>query len=180
MGVKKMNEIEDKIEQISKKNQKTREMLYTAIKNINDDFYNYTSDTLESEIFYMDTILKVLKERDDKVKQLKNRNKPLQAHRIVLRGENFTMNPSDSKEYIYISTDSSHFLSEVLADELEETWKELGIDKNIKEIIESDEFIKKIEEKNIYYMNPEYIGFGESFIYRNDKYPQRVKHIYHF
>ena len=175
-----MNEIEKRIIQISRESQAIRKTLYTTIENINDDFYNYTSDGLESEISYMDKLLKILEEEDNNIKELKNKNKPLQAHKIVLRGENFTMNPSDSKEYIYISTDSSHFLSEVLADGLEETWKELGIDKNIKEIIESDEFINKIEEKNIYYLNPEYIGFEESFIYRNDKYPQRIKHIYHF
>lgn len=177
---KRMNEIEERIIQISRESQEIRKTLYTTIENINDDFYNYTSDGLESEISYMDKLLKILEEEGDKIKELKNKNKPLQAHKIVLRGDNFTMNPSDSKEYIYISTDSTQFLREVLADELEETWKELGTDKNIKEIIESDEFIKKLEENNIYYMNHKYMGFEESFIYCKDKYPQRIKHIYKY
>lgn len=114
------------------------------------------------------------------MKELDNKNKPLQAHKIVLRGENFTMDTSDSKEYIYISTDSSQFLREVLSNKLEETWKELGTDKNIKEIIESDEFIKKLEEKNIYYMDNEYMCFQESFTYCHNKYPDTIKHIYKY
>ena len=175
-----MNEIEERITQISRESQEIRKTLYTTIENTNYNFYNYTSDGLESQISYMDKLLKILEEEDDKIKELKNKNKPLQAHKIVLRGDNFTMNPSDSKEYIYISTDSTQFLREVLADELEKTWKELGTDKNIKEIIESDEFIKKLEENNIYYMDNEYMCFQESFTYCHNKYPDTIKHIYKY
>ena len=175
-----MNEIEERITQISRESQEIRKTLYTTIENTNYNFHNYTSDGLESQISYMDKLLKILEEEDDKIKELKNKNKPLQAHKIVLRGDNFTMNPSDSKEYIYISTDSTQFLREVLADKLQETWKELGTDKNIKEIIESDEFIKKLEENNIYYMDNEYMCFQESFTYFYNKYPDTIKHIYKY
>lgn len=99
------------------------------------------------------------------MEKLDNKNKPIQAHKIVLAGRNFPMDTSDSKEYIYISTDSSQSLIKVLSNKLEETWQELGVNKNVKEIIESDEFVKKLEENNIYYMNNKYMDFQESFIF---------------
>lgn len=175
-----MNEIERKVKQITTKIKDVRNELYITTKNINDEFYGYTTDDLESKIYYMEKLSKALVKENNRMKELDNKNKPLQAHKIVLRGENFTMDTSDSKEYIYISTDSSQFLREVLSNKLEETWKELGIDKNIKEIIESDEFIKKLEEKNIYYMDNEYMCFQESFIYCHNKYPDTIKHIYKY
>lgn len=99
------------------------------------------------------------------MKKLDNKNKSLQVRKIVLTGKNFPMDTSDSKEYIYISTDSSQSLIKVLSNKLEETWRELGINKSTKEIIESDEFIKKLEENNIYYMNSKYMDFQELFIF---------------
>lgn len=175
-----MNEIERTIQQTTTKINDVRNKLYTTIKNINNNFYEHTTDNLESEISYMEKLSEALVKEDNRIKELDNKNKPLQAHKIVLRGENFTMDTSDSKEYIYISTDSTQFLREVLSAELNETWKELGIEKNIKEIIESDEFIKKLEEKNIYYMDNEYMCFQESFTYCHVKYPETIKHIYKY
>lgn len=114
------------------------------------------------------------------MKELNNKKNSLQVRKMVLTGKLYPMDKRDTNEYIYISTDSSQFLREVLSAELNETWKELGIEKNIKEIIESDEFIKKLEEKNIYYMDNEYMCFQESFTYCHIKYPETIKHIYKY
>lgn len=94
-----------------------------------------------------------------------NENNPLQVRKMVLTGKNFPMDTSDTNEYIYISTDSTQSLTKVLSNKLDETWEELGIYKSPKEIIESDEFIKKLEENNIYYMNDKYMDFQKLYIF---------------
>lgn len=99
------------------------------------------------------------------MKELNNKKKPPQVRKIVLTGENFPMDTSDTNEYIYISTDSTQLLTKVLSNKLDETWEELGINKSPKEIIESDEFIKKLEENNIYYMNDKYMDFQKLYIF---------------
>lgn len=75
------------------------------------------------------------------------------------------MDKRDTNEYVYISTDSSQSLTRVLSNKLDETWEELGINKSPKEIIESDEFIKKLEENNIYYMNDKYMDYQKLYIF---------------
>lgn len=99
------------------------------------------------------------------MEKLNNKNGPLQVRKIVLTGKYFPMDKSDSKEYIYISIDSSQSLTKVLSNKLEETWQELGVNKNPKEIIESDEFIKKLKENNIYYMDSKYMDFQKLYIF---------------
>lgn len=99
------------------------------------------------------------------MKELNNKKNPLQVRKMVLTGENFPMDKRDTNEYVYISTDSSQSLTRVLSNKLNETWDELGIYKSPKEIIESDEFIKKLEENNIYYMNDKYMDFQKLYIF---------------
>lgn len=99
------------------------------------------------------------------MKELNNKKNPLQVRKLVLTGKLYPMDKRDTNEYVYISTDSSQSLTKVLSDKLSETWEELGIYKNPKEIIESDEFIKKIEENNIYYMDSKYMDFQKLYIF---------------
>lgn len=94
-----------------------------------------------------------------------NENNPLQVRKMVLTGELYPMDKRDTNEYVYISTDSSQSLTRVLSNKLDETWEELGIYKSPKEIIESDEFIKKLEENNIYYMNDKYMDYQKLYIF---------------
>lgn len=106
-----------------------------------------------------------------------NKNNPLQVRKMVLTGKYFPMDKRDTNEYVYISTDSSQSLTRVLSNKLDETWGELGIYKSPKEIIESDEFIKKLEENNIYYMNDKYMDFQKLYIFalytKNDVQEQK-------
>lgn len=99
------------------------------------------------------------------MKELNNKKNPLQVRKMVLTGELYPMDKRDTNEYVYISTDSSQSLTRVLSNKLNETWEELGIYKNPKEIIESDEFIKKLEENNIYYMDSKYMDFQKLYIF---------------
>lgn len=99
------------------------------------------------------------------MKELNNKKNPLQVRKMVLTGKLYPIDKRDTNEYVYISTDSTQSLTKVLSNKLSETWDELGIYKNPKEIIESDEFIKKLEENNIYYMNDKYMDFQKLYIF---------------
>lgn len=99
------------------------------------------------------------------MKELNNKKNPLQVRKMVLTGKLYPMDKRDTNEYVYISTDPSQSLTRVLSNKLDETWEELGIYKSPKEIIESDEFIKKLEENNIYYMNDKYMDFQKLYIF---------------
>lgn len=99
------------------------------------------------------------------MKELNNKKNPPQVRKMVLTGKYFPMDKRDTNEYVYISTDSSQSLTKVLSNKLDETWEELGINKSPKEIIESDEFIKKLEENNIYYMNDKYMDYQKLYIF---------------
>lgn len=116
------------------------------------------------------------------MKELNNKKNPPQVRKMVLTGKYFPMDKRDTNEYVYISTDSSQSLTRVLSNKLDETWEELGINKSPKEIIESDEFIKKLEENNIYYMNDKYMDYQKLYIFAlynkiNDTQEQKNEQI---
>ena len=166
-----MNKIEKKINQVTTSINDIQEQIHLTLLDMYDEFYEHTIEDLDKKISYMDELVKTLKKEESNLKTLKKKSKPIQAYTITLHYEGQSMAaPSEYKEYLYISTNPTQDLEEVLFNEIEEVWKELDEDYSIRTIITSNEFIERLEDKNIYYINGNYIDFKEKSIYGNSTY----------
>lgn len=173
---KKMKKIEEKINQCTKNLNDIQEQIHTSLRDMHDEFRNYTVNGLYKEISRINELTEAFKKEESNLKELKKESKPIQAYTITLDYEGVNMgSPSTYIDYLYISTNPDQNLEEVLFEEIEEVWKELGEDKPIRTVLKSDNFIQRIEDKNIYYINDEYINLKEKCIYGNITYKNYKK-----
>lgn len=171
-----MSKIEERINQVTTSINDIQEQIHLTLLDMYDEFYEHTIEDLDKKISYMDELVKTLKKEEFNLKTLKKKSKPIQAYTITLYYEGQSMaSPSEYKEYLYISTNPTQDLEEVLFNEIEETWKELDENYSIRTIITSNDFIQKLEEKNIYYINDNYIDLKEKSIYGNTTYENYKK-----
>lgn len=163
-----MEKLEEKINQSTRTLNDIQEQIHTSLIDMHDEFRNYTVNGLYKEISRINELIEASKKEEFNLKKLKKKNKPIQAYTITLHYEGVNMgSPSTYVEYLYISTNPEQDLEEVLFEEIEKVWKELGEDNPIRTVLKSDNFIQKIEDKNIYYINDEYVDFKEESIYGN-------------
>lgn len=166
-----MDEIEEKISQVTTSINDIQEQIHSTLTDMFDKFYKCTIEDLDKRISYISELIKLLKKEEFNLKELKKKSKQIQAYTITLHYEGQSMaSPSPYKEYLYISVNLDQDLEKVLFNEIEEVWKELGENNSIRTIIKSDEFIQRLEDKNIYYINDEYVDFKKEFIYGNITY----------
>lgn len=171
-----MSKIEEKINHVTTSINDIQEQIHLTLSDMYDEFYEHTIEDLDKKISYMDELVKTLKKEEFNLKTLKKKSKPIQAYIITLHYEGQSMaSPSEYKEYLYISTNPTQDLEEVLFNEIEETWKELDENYSIRTIITSNDFIQKLEDKNIYYISDNYIDLKEKSIYGNITYENYKK-----
>ena len=171
-----MSEIEEKINHVTTSINDIQEQIHLTLSDMYDEFYEHTIEDLDKKISYMDELVKNLKKEEFNLKTLKKKSKPIQAYTITLHYEGQSMaSPSEYKEYLYISANPTQDLEEVLFNEIEETWEELGENYSIRTIITSNDFIQKLEDKNIYYINDNYIDLKEKSVYGNIIYENYKK-----
>ena len=171
-----MKKIEEKISQGIKNINNIQEQIHSTLLDMYDEFYEHTTEDLDKRISYLSESIKLLKKEESNLEELEKESKPIQAYTITLDYEGVNMgSPSTYVEYIYISTNPEQNLEEVLFEEIEKVWKELGEDNPIRTVLKSDNFIQKIEDKNIYYINDEYINLKEKGIYGNITYKNYKK-----
>lgn len=171
-----MKKLEEKINQSTKKLNDIHEQIHTSLKDIYRDFYSYGAKGLDKEISRINELTKTLKEEESNLRELEKKNKQIQAYTITLDYEGANMSsPSTFVDYLYISTNPDQDLEEVLFEEIEKVWKELGEDNPIRIVLKSCNFIQKLEDKNIYYINDEYINLKEKTIYGNITYKNYKK-----
>lgn len=163
--------IKEKINQTKKSINDIQEQIHLTLLDMYDEFHEHTVEDLDKKISYMGELVKTLKKEEFALNTLEKKSKPIQAYTLTLHYEGQSMAaPSSYKDYLYISTNPDQNLKEVLCNEIEEVWKELDENFSIRTIITSDNFIKRIEDKNIYYINDEYIDFKKESIYGNTTY----------
>lgn len=171
-----MKKLEEKINQGIKNINNIQEQIHSTLLDMYDEFYEHTTEDLDKRISYLSESIKLLKKEESNLEELEKESKPIQAYTITLDYEGVNMaSPSTFIDYLYISTNPDQDLEEVLFKEIEETWKELGEDNPIRVVLKSDNFIQRIEDKNIYYINDEYINFKEKGIYGNTTYKDYKK-----
>ena len=166
-----MKKIEEKINQGTKKFNEIHEQIHTSLRDIYREFHTYNPKGLDKEISRINELTKTLKEEESNLRELEKKNKQIQAYTITLDYEGVNMSsPSTFVDYPYISTNPDQDLEEVLFEEIEKVWKELGEDNPIRTVLKSDNFIQKLEDKDIYYINGKYINLKEETIYGNITY----------
>lgn len=171
-----MKKLEEKISQNIRTLNDIQEQIHGTLIDMYDEFHEHTIKDLDKRISYLSELIKLLKKEESRLKELEKEGKPIQAYIITLDYEGHGMgSPSPYKEYLYISVNLNQDLEEVLFEEIEKVWKELGEDNSIRTVITSDNFIQKIEDKNIYYINDEYINLKEKGIYGNIIYKDYKK-----
>lgn len=171
-----MKKLEEKISQVTTSINDIQEQIHSTLLDMYDEFYEHTTEDLDKRISYLSESIKLLKKEESNLEELEKESKPIQAYTITLDYEGVNMgSPSTYIDYLYISTNPDQNLEEVLFEEIEETWKELGEDNPIRVILKSDNFIQRIEDKNIYYINDEYINLKEKGIYGNITYKNYKK-----
>ncbi len=166
-----MEKIEEKINQSTKILNDIHGQIHTSLQDIYREFHTYSPKGLDKEISRINELTKALKEEESNLRELEKKNKQIQAYTITLDYGGVNMaSPSTFIDYLYISTNSDQDLEEVLFEEIEEVWKELGEDNSITTVLQSCNFIQKLEDKNIYYINDEYINLKKKGIYGNITY----------
>lgn len=171
-----MKKLEEKISQGIKNINNIQEQIHSTLLDMYDEFYEHTTEDLDKRISYLSESIKLLKKEESNLEKLEKESKPIQAYTITLDYEGVNMaSPSTFIDYLYISTNPDQDIEEVLFEEIEEVWKELGEDNPIRVILKSDNFIQRIEDKNIYYINDEYINLKEKGIYGNITYKNYKK-----
>lgn len=174
-----MKKLEEKIIQSTRTLNDIQEQIHSTLLDMYDEFYEHTTEDLDKRISYLSESIKLLKKEESNLEKLEKESKPIQAYTITLDYEGVNMaSPSTYIDYLYISTNPDQDIEEVLFEEIKETWKELGEDNPIETVLKSDNFIQKLEDKDIYYINDEYINLKEKLIYGKIIYENYNKTIY--
>lgn len=174
-----MKKLEEKINQCWKKVNDIHEQIHTSINDIHRDFYAYNPNGLNKEISRINELTEALKEEESNLQKLEKKKKSIQAYTITLEYQGVNTGGLITYiDYLYISTNPDQDIEEVLFEEIKETWEELGEDNPIETVLKSDNFIQKLEDKDIYYINDEYINLKEKCIYGKIIYENYNKTIY--
>lgn len=163
-----MKIIAKKINQSTRTLNDIQEQIHSTLIDMYDEFYEHTTEDLDKRISYLSELIKLLKKEESNLEKLEKESKPIQAYTITLEHQGVNTGGLITYiDYLYISINPDQDLEEVLFEEIEETWKELGEDKPIRTVLKSNNFIQRLEDKNIYYINDEYINLKEKCIYGN-------------
>lgn len=174
-----MKKLEEKINQCWKKVNDIHEQIHTSINDIHRDFHAYNPNGLNKEISRINELTEALKEEESNLQKLEKKKKSIQAYTITLEYQGVNTGGLITYiDYLYISTNPDQDIEEVLFEEIKETWKELGEDNPIETVLKSDNFIQKLEDKDIYYINDEYINLKEKCIYGKIIYENYNKTVY--
>ena len=114
--------------------------------------------------------------------ELKNKNKikPNKIYKLIIHWDTgitypWKGNDDSSREYIYLSTDPDQNIEKIILNEIINTWTILGEELTITAILKSNEFIKRLNKKNIYYINEENMEENQRYLYNYENFEKFIK-----
>ena len=114
--------------------------------------------------------------------ELKNKNeiKPNKIYKLIIHWDTgitypWEGNDDSSREYIYLSTDPDQNIEKIILNEIINTWTILGEELTITAILKSNEFIKRLNKKNIYYINEENMEENQRYLYNYENFKKFIK-----
>ena len=114
--------------------------------------------------------------------ELKNKNeiKPNQIYKLIIHWQGTITHPwqkddDSSREYVYLSTNPNQDIEKTILNEIINTWIILGEELTITTILKSNEFIKRLNKKNIYYISKENIEENQRYLYNYENLKEFIE-----